>query len=61
MIKLPEILYNRYKDIDLIINNLSIIIIVYNSENSDSKLEDVKDTDANVDDNVSRETLSEEQ
>ena len=31
------------------------------SENSDSKLEDITDTASNVDDNVSRETLSEEQ
>ena len=35
IIKLPEILYNKYKDIDLIINNLSIIIIIFNSEFSD--------------------------
>ena len=32
IIKLPEILFNKYKDIDLINNNLTIIIIIYNSE-----------------------------
>lgn len=31
-----------------------------NSENSDSKLEDIKDAETNVDDNVSRETSSDE-
>ena len=63
MIKLPEILYNRYKDIDLIINNLSIIIIVYNSENSDfvgfAKLQypiikENNDKDENENENISK-------
>ena len=35
IIELPERLYNKYKDINLFFNDLTIIIIIYNYENND--------------------------